>query len=81
MIEGTYMGRFEVMRPFHLGDEIVSVHEIVELSDSTLISSLLACGRITPADGATAARVRKPNPWFEPKPPSMFQRRVQSQGN
>lgn len=72
--------KFEVLRAFCLAGEIVNVHEIVELSDSSLISNLLDCGRIVPADDSARARVRRANPWFEPPKEYMFGRVVQRQG-
>jgi len=68
--------RFEVLRAFTLGGEIVRPGELVELEDVGLINTLLHVGRIAPADAATRRRISRPNPWTIPKNTSVSPRGV-----
>ena len=65
------MASFEVMRALRFGDGIVQPHELVDLTDAALINSLLAAGRIAPADDETARRIRRPNAWTVPRTTSV----------
>lgn len=70
------MGRFIALKNFYFGDGIVRAGEIIESDDASLIGSLLASGRVEPADAATERRIGRPQPWTVPRTTSVSSRSI-----
>ena len=57
------MGKFIALKNFYFGDGVVRAGEIIESNDACSIGSLLATGKVEPADPATERRIGRAQAW------------------